>query len=89
MRGNGERSSLVDGVAGAVRAYEAYKRKDDDLERHIYLRAVQDTDEVLFYGLLLDHTEEMTPVVYTPVAALACQQFSRIYRRPTLRFFYL
>ena len=65
-----------------VRAYEAYKRKDDDLERHIYLRALQDTNEVLFYRLLVDHIEEMTPMVYTPVVALACQQFSHIYRRP-------
>jgi malate dehydrogenase (oxaloacetate-decarboxylating) len=65
-----------------VRAYEAYRRKDDDLERHIYLRALQDTNEVLFYRLLLDHIEEMTPIVYTPVVALACQQFSHIYRRP-------
>src|SRR6516162_1387895 len=65
-----------------VRAYEAYKRKDDDLERHIYLRALQDTNEVLFYRLLLNHIEEMTPIVYTPVVAQACQQFSHIYRRP-------
>jgi malate dehydrogenase (oxaloacetate-decarboxylating) len=65
-----------------VRAYEAYKHKTDDLERHIYLRALQDTNEVLFYRLLLDHIEEMTPVVYTPVVALGCQQFSHIYRRP-------
>jgi malate dehydrogenase (oxaloacetate-decarboxylating) len=65
-----------------VRAYEAYKRKDDDLERHIYLRALQDTNEVLFYGLLNDHIEEMLPMVYTPVVALACEQFSHIYRRP-------
>ena len=65
-----------------ARAYGAYKRKDDDLERNIYLRALQDTNEVLFYRLLLDHIEEMTPMVYTPVVALACQQFSQIYRRP-------
>ncbi len=65
-----------------VRAYEAYQKKDDDLERHIYLRALQDTNEVLFYRLLLDHIEEMTPMVYTPIVALACQQFSHIYRRP-------
>jgi malate dehydrogenase (oxaloacetate-decarboxylating) len=64
-----------------VRAYEAYKRKDDDLERHIYLRALQDANEVLFYRLLLEHIEEMTPMVYTPTVALACEQFSHIYRR--------
>src|SRR5690348_2790774 len=65
-----------------VRAYEAYRRKDDDLERHIFLRGLQDTNEILFYRLLLDHIEEMTPIVYTPVVAQACQQFSHIYRRP-------
>jgi len=65
-----------------VRAYGAFNRKDDPLERHIYLRALQDTNEVLFYRLLLDHIEEMTPIVYTPVVALGCQQFSHIYRRP-------
>jgi malate dehydrogenase (oxaloacetate-decarboxylating) len=65
-----------------VRAYEAFRRKDDDLERHIYLRALQDANEVLFYRLMLDHIEEMTPLVYTPVVAQACQQFSHIYRRP-------
>src|SRR2546425_1609757 len=65
-----------------ARAYEAYKRKDEDLERHIYLRALQDTNEVLFCRLLLDHIEEMTPMVYTPLVAQACQQFSHIYRRP-------
>jgi malate dehydrogenase (oxaloacetate-decarboxylating) len=66
----------------AVRAYEAFRRKDDDLERHINLRSLQDANEVLFYRLLLDHIEEMTPLVYTPVVAEACEQFSHIYRRP-------
>jgi malate dehydrogenase (oxaloacetate-decarboxylating) len=66
----------------STRAYKAYLRKPDDLERHIYLRQLQDTNEVLFYRLLLDHIEEMLPVVYTPVVAEACQEFSHIYRRP-------
>lgn len=66
----------------AVRAYEAFQRKDSELERHIYLRALQDTNEVLFYRLIVDHIEEMTPLVYTPTVAVAIEQFSHIYRRP-------
>ena len=66
----------------ADRAYKAYLAKTSDIERHIYLRALQDTNEVLFYGLLLSHVEEMLPIVYTPVVAEACRHFSQIYRRP-------
>ncbi|HYZ85049.1 MAG TPA: NAD-dependent malic enzyme [Bryobacteraceae bacterium] len=66
----------------AVRAYEAFESKTSDIERHIYLRALQDTNEVLFYKLLLDHIEELMPIVYTPTVGLACEQFSHIYRRP-------
>ncbi len=65
-----------------VRAYEAYLEKRTPLGRHIQLRALQDTNEILFYRLLLAHIEEMMPIVYTPVVAEACQQFSHIYRRP-------
>ncbi|WP_166392648.1 NAD-dependent malic enzyme [Candidatus Nitrosotalea sp. TS] len=65
-----------------TRAYEAYKRKSDDLERHIFLRALQDTNETLFYALLYRHIAEMAPIVYTPVVAQGCINFSHIYRRP-------
>ena len=65
-----------------ARAYAAYAEYENELGRHINLRALQDNNEVLFYRLLLDHIEEMMPVVYTPVVALACRHFSRIYRRP-------
>jgi malate dehydrogenase (oxaloacetate-decarboxylating) len=66
----------------AVRAYEAFQSKSDDMERHIYLRALQDNNEVLFYRLLLNHIEEMLPLVYTPTVAQGCMYFSHIYRRP-------
>ena len=66
----------------SVRAFEAYRRKADDLERHIYLRALQDTNETLCYAVLRRHLAEMVPVVYTPVVAQASTQFSQIYRRP-------
>lgn len=64
------------------RAYRALQAKDTDLERHIYLRALQDTNEVLFYNLVIRHVAEMMPLIYTPVVGEACEQFSEIYRRP-------
>lgn len=65
-----------------IRAYQAFSLKPNDLERHIYLRQLQDTNEVLFYRLLLERIDEMLPIVYTPVVALGCQEFSHVYRRP-------
>ncbi|MET7686876.1 NAD-dependent malic enzyme [Streptomyces sp. NPDC005483] len=66
----------------ADRAYEAFLGYDKTLNRHIYLRQLQETNEVLFYALLTRHLEEMLPVVYTPTVGEACRRFSEIYRRP-------
>lgn len=65
-----------------ARCYEAFRQKTSNLERYIYLRQLQDTNEVLFFRLMVDHVAEMMPVAYTPVVGEACQLFSQIYRRP-------
>src|SRR3990167_8572457 len=66
----------------SARSYEAFKSKSSDLDKYLYLRDLQDSNETLFYHLLLNNIEEMMPIVYTPVVGLGCQRFSHIYRRP-------
>jgi malic enzyme len=58
------------------------RRQATDIDRYLSLMALLDRNETLFYRILIDHLEELLPVVYTPTVGLACQQFGRIYRRP-------
>lgn len=64
----------------AERCYRQYLSFDTPMNRHIYLRAIQDKNETLFYRLVQDHLEEMMPIIYTPTVGEACERFSDIYR---------
>lgn len=68
-------------VLGNVRA------KPTDLERYLYLIALQDRNENLFYRVIMNHIDEMMPIIYTPTVGKACQEFQHIYRKP--RGFYV
>ena len=68
-------------VLGNIRA------KPTDLERYLYLIALQDRNENLFYRVVMNHIEEMMPILYTPTVGQACEEFQHIYRKP--RGFYV
>lgn len=66
----------------AERAYGQYSAQPDDLAKNIYLTALHDRNEVLFYRLVRDHLAEMLPIVYTPTVGTAIERYSNEYRRP-------
>lgn len=64
----------------AARAYQQYSNFKSDLNKHIYLRAIHDNNETLFFKLIQCYLTEMMPIIYTPTVGDACEQFSDIYR---------
>lgn len=65
-----------------VRRLQALQRLPKDLDRHIFLRGLQDANETLFYALLTRNLPALLPLVYTPTVGEACQEFSHFWHYP-------
>ena len=64
------------------RTYENFSKKANPVEKFIFLLGLLDRNETLFYRLVLDHAEEMLPIVYTPTVGEAAKTYSHMFRRP-------
>jgi malate dehydrogenase (oxaloacetate-decarboxylating)(NADP+) len=59
-----------------------FRRKSDPLEKYIFLTALQNRNETLFYKIIEEHLEEMVPIIYTPTVGQACLEYGAIYSQP-------
>jgi len=64
------------------RAMANLRRKGNDIERYIFLQALAGRNERLFYRMVIDHIDELMPLIYTPTVGQACQEFAHIFRQP-------
>jgi malate dehydrogenase (oxaloacetate-decarboxylating) len=61
------------------RRYRNFLQTPSDIGKYIFLKNLQNRNEVLFYRLALEHAEEMLPYIYTPTVGDASLEYSNIY----------
>ncbi len=57
------------------------ERKNSDIERYIFLSQLEDRNERLYYQLIIEHIQEIMPLIYTPTVGQACKEFSQNFRQ--------
>ena len=80
-------AAIGDREGQLARALGNLRRKSSEIERYVFMQALQGRNERLFYRLIIDHIEELMPIIYTPTVGQACQEFAHIFRQP--RGFYI
>ena len=74
--------AIIDQDQQAFRVMSNINRWDNNLDKHIYMMQLLDRNEKLFYKVVSENVDIMTPLIYTPTVGLACQKYGLIYRKP-------
>ena len=64
----------------AERVWLQLKRFEKPIEWYQHLRTIQDTNNVLFYKVVMSHLLEILPIIYTPTVGEACQKFAELFQ---------
>lgn len=70
-----------------TRFFTAFHDETNDIQKNLMLEDLHDRNETLYYRIILDHFEEMAPLIYTPTVGQACKEFGARYRRPRGMYF--
>lgn len=62
-----------------AQSYGQFQSKSTDLEKHLFLMEIFNTNRVLFYKLFSQHTVEFMPIVYDPTIAETIENYSELY----------
>jgi malate dehydrogenase (oxaloacetate-decarboxylating)(NADP+) len=65
-----------------MRVMENFRIKPTPLEQYINIINLQGRNETLFYRMVIDHLEEIMPIIYTPTVGEACERYGHIFQRP-------
>ena len=63
------------------RMYKRFCSLQENIDKYIFLRGLQDRNETLFYYLIKKHISEIMPIIYTPTVGTASTDFSTIFRK--------
>jgi malate dehydrogenase (oxaloacetate-decarboxylating)(NADP+) len=61
-------------------AMDSIRRKPQDIDKYRFMASMMKRNERLYFRLLIDHIEELMPIVYTPTVGQACQEFAYQFR---------
>ncbi|KAH3725047.1 hypothetical protein DPMN_050876 [Dreissena polymorpha] len=73
---------IIDQDTQLARVMSNFNKRNTDIDKYIYLMALYDRNERLFYRALCEYTELMMPIVYTPTVGKVCQEYGLLYRKP-------